>query len=34
MVSNLWLIWRKRDATALYERLLKLGDDMGLLSEE
>ena len=34
MVSNLWLIGRKADATALYERLLKLRNDVGLLSEE
>ncbi len=34
MVSNLWLIGRKRDATALYERLLNLRNDTGLLSEE
>jgi GH15 family glucan-1,4-alpha-glucosidase len=34
MVSNLWLIGRKHDATALYERLLKLRNDVGLLSEE
>ncbi len=34
MVSNLWLIGRKRDAIALYEQLLKLRNDTGLLSEE
>jgi GH15 family glucan-1,4-alpha-glucosidase len=34
MVSNLWLIGRKREATALYERLLELRNDVGLLSEE
>jgi GH15 family glucan-1,4-alpha-glucosidase len=34
MVSNLWLIGRKRDAIVLYERLLKLRNDVGLLSEE
>jgi GH15 family glucan-1,4-alpha-glucosidase len=34
MVSNLWLIGRKSDAVALYERLLKLRNDVGLLSEE
>jgi GH15 family glucan-1,4-alpha-glucosidase len=34
MVSNLWLIGRKRDAIALYDRLLKLRNDVGLLSEE
>ena len=34
MVSNLWLIGRERDAIALYDRLLKLRNDVGLLSEE
>src|SRR6185437_268985 len=34
MVTNLWLIGRKEDAVALYERLLKLRNDVGLLSEE
>nr|WP_255551286.1 glycoside hydrolase family 15 protein [Granulicella sp. dw_53] len=34
MVSNLWLIGRKADAKALYERLLGLRNDVGLLSEE
>ncbi len=34
MVTNLWLIGRKEDAIALYERLLKLRNDVGLLSEE
>ncbi|MEO8735611.1 MAG: glycoside hydrolase family 15 protein, partial [Edaphobacter sp.] len=34
MVTNLWLIGRKDDAVALYERLLKLRNDVGLLSEE
>jgi GH15 family glucan-1,4-alpha-glucosidase len=34
MVTNLWLIGRQEDATAMYERLLKLRNDMGLLSEE
>ncbi len=34
MVTNLWLIGRKDDAIALYERLLKLRNDVGLLSEE
>jgi GH15 family glucan-1,4-alpha-glucosidase len=34
MVSNLWLIGRKAEATALYERLLNLRNDVGLLSEE
>lgn len=34
MVSNLWLIGRNADATALYERLLALRNDVGLLSEE
>jgi GH15 family glucan-1,4-alpha-glucosidase len=34
MVTNLWLIGRKDDAVALFERLLKLRNDVGLLSEE
>jgi GH15 family glucan-1,4-alpha-glucosidase len=34
MVTNLWLIGRKADATALFERLLALRNDVGLLSEE
>jgi len=34
MVANLWLIGRKRDAKALFERLLALRNDVGLLSEE
>jgi GH15 family glucan-1,4-alpha-glucosidase len=34
LVSNLWLIGRKEDAVILYERLLKLRNDVGLLSEE
>jgi GH15 family glucan-1,4-alpha-glucosidase len=34
MVSNLWLLGRNADATALYERLLALRNDVGLLSEE
>ena len=34
MVTNLWLIGRKGEAIALYERLLKLRNDVGLLSEE
>jgi GH15 family glucan-1,4-alpha-glucosidase len=34
MVTNLWLIGRRDDAVALYERLLKLRNDVGLLSEE
>jgi GH15 family glucan-1,4-alpha-glucosidase len=34
MVANLWLIGRKRDAKALFERLLTLRNDVGLLSEE
>ena len=34
MVSNLWLIGRRADAKALYERLLALSNDVGLLSEE
>jgi GH15 family glucan-1,4-alpha-glucosidase len=34
MVANLWLIGRKSDARALFERLLALRNDVGLLSEE
>jgi len=34
MVTNLWLIGRRADAKALYERLLGLRNDVGLLSEE
>ena len=34
MVANLWLIGRKADATAMFERLLALRNDVGLLSEE
>ena len=34
MVSNLWLIGRRKDAVALYEKLLGLCNDVGLLSEE
>ncbi len=34
MVTNLWLIGRKEDATGLFERLLALRNDVGLLSEE
>jgi GH15 family glucan-1,4-alpha-glucosidase len=34
MVTNLWLIGRKDDAVAFYERLLKLQNDVGLMSEE
>jgi GH15 family glucan-1,4-alpha-glucosidase len=34
MVSCLWLIGRKADAQALFERLLKLRNDVGLLAEE
>jgi GH15 family glucan-1,4-alpha-glucosidase len=34
LVTNLWLIGRKEDATAMYERLLALCNDVGLLSEE
>jgi GH15 family glucan-1,4-alpha-glucosidase len=34
MVSNLWLIGRRADATSMYERLLALRNDVGLLSEE
>jgi GH15 family glucan-1,4-alpha-glucosidase len=34
MVANLWLIGRKDDARAMFERLLALRNDVGLLSEE
>jgi GH15 family glucan-1,4-alpha-glucosidase len=34
LVTNLWLLGRHDDATALYERLLALRNDVGLLSEE
>ncbi len=34
MVINLWLIGRKADAEAMFERLLSLRNDVGLLSEE
>jgi GH15 family glucan-1,4-alpha-glucosidase len=34
MVSNLWLIGRKREAKAMFARLLALRNDVGLLSEE
>ena len=34
MVSNLWLIGRKHDAIAMYERLLTLCNEVGLLAEE
>jgi GH15 family glucan-1,4-alpha-glucosidase len=33
-VSNLWLIGRRADATAMFEQLLALRNDVGLLSEE
>ena len=32
MVSNLWLIGRKREAKAMFERLLALRNDVGLLA--
>jgi GH15 family glucan-1,4-alpha-glucosidase len=34
MVANLWLIGRRHDAKVLFERLLALRNDVGLLSEE
>jgi len=34
MVTNLWLIGRKADAKAMFERLVALRNDVGLLSEE
>ena len=34
MVTSLWLIGRKDEARRLFERLLKLNNDVGLLSEE
>jgi len=34
LVTNLWLIGRKEDAKAMFERLLALRNDVGLLSEE
>jgi GH15 family glucan-1,4-alpha-glucosidase len=34
LVTNLWLIGRKADAKRLFERLLALRNDVGLLSEE
>jgi GH15 family glucan-1,4-alpha-glucosidase len=34
MVTCLWLIGRQADAQALFDRLLKLQNDVGLLSEE
>jgi len=34
MVTCLWLIGREADATAMFERLLGLRNDVGLLSEE
>jgi GH15 family glucan-1,4-alpha-glucosidase len=34
LTANLWLIGRKRDARAMFERLLALRNDVGLLAEE
>jgi GH15 family glucan-1,4-alpha-glucosidase len=34
MVTSLWLMGRRADATAMFERLLALRNDVGLLSEE
>ena len=34
MVTSLWLIGRKDDARVMFDRLLALRNDVGLLSEE
>ncbi len=34
LVTNLWLIGRRQDARDLYERLIALSNDVGLISEE
>jgi GH15 family glucan-1,4-alpha-glucosidase len=34
MVTSLWLMGRRADAKAMFERLLALRNDVGLLSEE
>jgi GH15 family glucan-1,4-alpha-glucosidase len=34
MVVNLWLLGRRADAKAMFDRLLRLRNDVGLLSEE
>jgi GH15 family glucan-1,4-alpha-glucosidase len=34
LVTSLWLMGRKADAKAMFERLLALQNDVGLLSEE
>lgn len=34
LVANLWLLGRRNDASALFERLMVLSNDVGLLSEE
>jgi GH15 family glucan-1,4-alpha-glucosidase len=34
MATNLWLIGRKEDARVLFDRLLRLRNDVGLLAEE
>jgi GH15 family glucan-1,4-alpha-glucosidase len=34
LVANLWLVGRREEASALFERLLNLSNDVGLLSEE
>jgi GH15 family glucan-1,4-alpha-glucosidase len=34
MVTCLWLLGRQAEATAMFERLLALRNDVGLLSEE
>jgi len=33
-VANLWLIGRESDARAMFDRLVELSNDVGLLAEE